>query len=823
MKHAKKYADIILPIPLPKLFTFGIPDEMNSILKPGFRVVVQFGKKKILSGIVSKIHQNPPETYEIKDILEVLDDFSIANSFQLDLWNWMAEYYMCSLGEVYKAALPSGLKLESETILTYNPEIDEIVKLTGTEEKIFRFLNNNKKANLHEISSALDNVNIVSHVNNMVNKKVLFTEEKISSSYKPKTEIFLELPDIYTKDNNKLHEVFDSLKKANKQFELFLLFLQLSGIMQENVAKPVARKELLKEASADAALLKNLVKKGFIIEKYVEVDRLSLLNDKPQEINKLNKAQKDCHQEIQRQFKDHNVVLLHGVTSSGKTEIYIHLIKDIIAKGGQVLYLLPEIALTAQIINRLTSVFGEKVGIYHSKYSDSERVEVYQKVLKNEKFNLILGVRSSVFLPFSNLQLIIVDEEHENTYKQFDPAPRYHARDSAIVLASLHNAKVLLGTATPSVESFYNANIGKYGFVNLKTRFLDILLPEIEVIDIGRERKRKKMHSHFSESVINKIQEVLDLGEQVILFQNRRGFSPYLECSFCGWVPKCKYCDVSLTYHKFSGNMICHYCGFSLNTMTRCESCEGISMKTKGFGTEKIEEEMSIFFPDAGIARMDLDTTRSRKAYEKLITDFEEKKTDILIGTQMITKGLDFDNVSLVVILNADNMLNFPDFRAFERSFQLMAQVSGRAGRKNKRGKVIIQTTQPNHPIIQQVINNDFQGMFDDQMLERKNFYYPPYFRLIKITLKHQYPNVLNSASLQMGKMLKNFFGSRVLGPEDPLINRVQNRYLKIILLKIEKEKVGKTVKVKLQEIMDSIRMHPNYRSLIVSIDVDTM
>ncbi|MBN2681461.1 MAG: primosomal protein N' [Bacteroidales bacterium] len=823
MKIVNKYADIILPIPLPKLFTFGIPDDLLNVVKPGIRVVVQFGKKKIHSGIVFNVHNNAPENYEIKFIIEVLENYPVVNSFQLKLWKWIADYYMCSLGEVYKAALPSGLKLESETIAFLNNDFDENIRLTGIEEKIYTLLNEKKTASLQEISSALENYNIVAHVNSLVNKNVLITEEKLSQSYKPKTEIFLDLPEDFAKDKNKLHEIFDSLKKANKQLELFMQFLQLTGIMQNDNPKSVSRKNLLNEAGADSAMLKNLVKKGFIVEKYVEVDRMKSNTEAIVAVNELNTSQIECLEDVKQKFTKQNVVLLHGVTSSGKTEIYINLIQQVIERGGQVLYLLPEIALTAQIINRLTLVFGEKVGIYHSKYSDSERVEVYKKVLNCEKYSLVLGVRSSVFLPFSNLQLVIIDEEHENSYKQFDPSPRYHARDTAIVLASMHNAKVLLGTATPSIESYFNAKIEKFALTNLKTRYLDILLPEIEIVDTGRERRRKKMHSHFSEDVIENIKTVLEQGEQVILFQNRRGFSPYLECSLCGWVPKCKHCDVSLTYHKFTNTLVCHYCGYSVDTFSRCLACEGISMETKGFGTEKIEEEMAIFFPEAGIARMDLDTTRTRKAYEKIITDFEEKKTNILIGTQMITKGLDFDNVSLVVILNADNLLNFPDFRAFERAFQLMSQVSGRAGRKNKRGKVIIQTTQPTHTIIRQVINNDYLEMFNNQLLERKNFAYPPFFKLIKITIKHQYPNVLNSAAIQMGKMLRSFFGKRILGPEDPVINRVQNKYLKTILIKIEKEKAGKTVKDKLQEIIDKIKMHPDYRMLIVSIDVDPM
>ncbi|MBE9469578.1 MAG: primosomal protein N' [Bacteroidetes bacterium] len=822
MSDKSFFADVILPIPIPQLFTYHIPQNLINEILPGKRVVVQFGQKKIYSALVKNIHSNKPTSYKTKDIISVLDDESIINDIQFKFWQWISEYYMCSLGEVYKAALPSGLKLESETKIMPNINFSDFSVFSNSEELIFKALENKNVLTIKETNALTERKNSLPIIKSLLDKKAIFVEERLKDTYKPKFEKYVILnPEI---TNEKLNDIFNNLNKAPKQLELLMAYIKISKFFQADAVREIKKTDLLKITNAPQQTYSSLIKKNIFAEHEKEVSRIINGDKATSEKNDLNTYQQKALKEIKENFETKDVVLLQGVTSSGKTEIYIHLINETIKAGRQVLYLLPEIALTTQIINRLKKVFGEKIGVYHSKFTDFERVEIWNNILNKDsekKYDIILGVRSSIFLPFSNLGLIIIDEEHENTYKQFDPAPRYNARDAAIVLAKLHNAKTLLGTATPSIETFYNTKNNKFGFVELTHRYKDMEMPEIIVADIHKATLRKQMNSMFTPTLLENIQLALDNKEQIILFQNRRGFSPYLQCETCGWIPHCKNCDVSLTYHKHSNNLVCHYCGYTTKITNTCEACGSSTIQTKGFGTEKIEDEMSIFFPDAKVARMDLDTTRSKNAYQKIIQNFENHNIDILIGTQMISKGLDFDNVSIVGILNADNMLFFPDFRAFERSYQLMSQVSGRAGRKNKRGRVIIQTTKPEHKIIKNVIESDYEGMFNSELIDRKQFRYPPYTRIIKITLKHKNLDTLNKAAPKFTNELKRVFGERVVGPQSPIINKIQLFYLKIILIKIEKTKSIMQTKQIISKSAAKMHTIDNYKSLHIVIDVD--
>jgi primosomal protein N' (replication factor Y) len=818
------FANVILPVPLPRLFTYRVPSDILQEMVPGKRVVVQFGVRRFYSAVVHEVHSNQPEGYEVKDIISVLDDKPAVNSIQLKFWNWIASYYMCSLGEVMKAALPSGLKLESETKVSYNPDYLAERQITEAESLILKLLSDRNTLTVQDVAKAYKKRDLLKIIKRLVDEGALYVEESLRDRHKAKTETFVELmPHLY--HEAELKAVFDALIKAPKQLQVLMKFAQLSGIFTSKTVE-VSRKALLADIPYGGEALKTMGGKGILrmYEKVLLTDS-SLLNF-DHSLKPLSTAQLNALNQIKSSFESKAVTLLHGYTASGKTELYIQLIDEQIKLGKQVLYLLPEIALTAQIINRLKAAFGEKVGIYHSKFSDSDRVKVWKGLIDEttqQRYQVILGVRSSVFLPFEDLGLIIIDEEHENTYKQFDPAPRYNARDSAIVLAQMHGAKVLLGTATPSVESYYNAETGKYGLVELFERYTNVQLPEISVVNTEDAKVRRQMKSHFHPVLIESIKTAMDEGEQVILFQNRRGFSPYFQCSVCQTIPKCKHCDVSLTYHKNLGHLVCHYCGYSTSKITTCEACGSNSMEMRGFGTEKVEDELALFFPGRRIARMDLDSTRSRKAYEELISDFENHKLDILVGTQMVTKGLDFDNVSLVGVLDADHLLNFPDFRAYERSFQLMSQVSGRAGRKNKRGKVIIQTTDPSNYIIQDVINHDFIHTYQTQLAERQNFGYPPFTKLIQLTLKHKNQAKLDQVAELLAISLRKTFGTRVYGPEYPVISRINNWFQKCILLKIERQ--SSVVKAK-ELILKDIQLltgHVDFHSVIVQPDVDPM
>lgn len=818
----KKFVDVILPLPLAKMFTYSLPKEMEDKIEIGCRIIVPFGRKKFYTAIVYNIHYVAPQDYETKEIATVLDHEPIILPKQFKFWEWIASYYLCTQGDVYKAALPSGLKLESETIVEYNPDFELEEPLSSKESILVSLLENKQEQSVTLLEKESKINNILPVIKSLLDKGVISVKEEIKKSYQPKLEIRVRLT-TNAQSESFLQNIFNELANAPKQLALLMKYIELSQFMSSKELREVSKKELIKKADASPAAFNGLVNKNIFETYSFETGRLNIETRSLSELNPLNESQQNAYQEIKQSFVDKNVCLLHGVTSSGKTEIYIHLINDAIKKGEQVLYLLPEIALTTQITERLKRVFGNKLGIYHSKFSDAERVEIWRKQLSKEGYDIILGVRSSIFLPFHNLGLVIVDEEHENTYKQHDPAPRYHARNASIVLASYYNAKTLLGTATPAIETYYNATNGKYGLVELNERYKDIQMPHILPIDIKELARKKRMNGPFSVTLLEHIKGALDRKEQVILFQNRRGFAPMVECKTCGWVPKCKNCDVSLTYHKGINQLTCHYCGYTYQVPRACPACEGVELANRGFGTEKIEDDIKMLFPEIAVERMDLDTTRTRTAYEKIIANFENGKTDILIGTQMVSKGLDFDHVSVVGILNSDTMLNYPDFRSYERAFQLMAQVAGRAGRKNKQGTVILQTKSIDHPIIHQVIANDYQQMYASQLAERQLFRYPPFYRLVYVFLKNRNADMLDIMARTMADKLRAVFGSRVLGPDNPPVTRIQSLFIKKIVIKIENNASMERAKDLLLRIQREMIEDERYKSLIVYYDVDPL
>lgn len=821
----EKFVDVILPLPLNSCFTYALPEDMAGQVQQGCRVVVPFGKKKFYTGIVRNLHYLKPEGYEVKEVTAVLDAHPILLPMQFKFWEWLSDYYLCTQGDVYKAALPSGLKLESETVVEYNPDFEATERLPEREQRVLDLLAAEPEQSVTKLEKESGLKNILSVVKSLLDKGAIFVKEELKRTYKPKMETRVRLTEA-ARNERRLHFFFDELqRRAPKQLDLLMKYIELSGFLGGNNVREVPKAELLQRASATPAVFGGLVEKGIFEVYQQEVGRLNgnLPSGVLQPLNSLNVHQQRAYDEVCESFRQKNVCLLYGVTASGKTELYIHLIDAVLRQGKQVLYLLPEIALTTQITERLKRVFGSRLGIYHSKFPDAERVEVWQKQLSEQPYDIILGVRSSVFLPFQRLGLVIVDEEHENTYKQQDPAPRYHARNAAIVLASMYNAKTLLGTATPSIESWYNATTGKYALVELKERYKEIQLPEIIPVDIKELQHKKRMNGPFSPLLLQYVREALEQKEQVILFQNRRGFAPMIECHTCGWVPRCKNCDVSLTYHKGLGQLTCHYCGYTQPVPRKCPACEGVDLRNRGFGTEKIEDDIQALFPDARVARMDLDTTRTRAAYERIIADFEQGRTDILIGTQMVSKGLDFDHVSVVGILNADTMLNYPDFRAYERAFQLMAQVAGRAGRKNRRGRVILQTKSIDHPIIPQVIANDFEGMAGGQLAERQLFHYPPYYRLVYVYLKNRNETLLDLMAQTMATRLRALFGTRVLGPDKPPVARVQTLFIRKIVVKIETSAPLARARQLLVQVQREMLAEDRFKSLIVYYDVDPM
>ena len=747
------FVNVILPLPLDGVFTYSVPQSLEEQVKMGVRVLVPLGRNKTYVGIISEIHEKKPEGYQTKDILQVLDSFPILLDTQLRLWQWIADYYLSPIGEVYKAALPAGLKAED--------------------------------------------------------------------GYRPRTETYIDLSPKF-RNEAALHVALNMLQRAVKQQTAFIDFLALSG-WDKNEPQEITRDELLNQGHT-LPTVTALVKRGLLQTYEREVGRLNHGGEPCFEnIKPLSQVQQDAFNKIQFSFLKKNVTLLHGVTSSGKTEIYIHLIWQALEQKKQVLYLLPEIALTVQMMNRLQRVFGNRLGIYHSKYSDAERVEIWQKQLSTHPYDVILGARSAVFLPFQNLGLVIVDEEQETSYKQQDPMPRYHARSSAIILAQMFGAKTLLGTATPSLESYHNAKTGKYGLVELFQRYQGIELPEIQVVDVKDLQHRKMMNGPFSPLLLNKVREALERGEQAILFQNRRGYAPMVECKQCGWVPHCQHCDVSLTFHRNLNQLTCHYCGYTYQVPTECPNCGCIHLQTIGYGTEKIEAEVHDIFPEARIARMDLDTTRSRQAYERIISDFSAGHTNLLIGTQMLSKGLDFDKVSVVGILNADTMINYPDFRAYEHAFMMMSQVSGRAGRKGKRGLVILQTKSPELPLIHQVVQNDYASFYRSLIAERQQFHYPPYYRLIYVFLKHRYDNVVETAGMEMASILRNWFGARVLGPDKPAVAKVKSLSIRKLVLKLELGINMPEVRKYLARAQQQMLQDKRYSSLQIYYDVDPL
>ncbi len=810
------YVDVILPLALPRLYTYRVPDDVEA-LEQGQRVVVQFGKKKLYAALVYAFHDQKPH-YPEKNILEVLDDSPIVTKKQIELWHWMASYYMCTLGEVMKTALPSALKLQSETRIVKLDADYSNLKLNDSEYLIMEALDFQSRLTIEEIMDIIGKKTVMPHIRSLLDRKLIALEEELIERYKPKVVSYIRLAKPST-DEVFLEQAFEKVKNAPKQRELLMVYLDEFAKTKQGI-KPST---LAKRADTNSSTVKELINKGIFIQFDEDTNRIAKYDDKVTALSALNEEQENALQSLQEQYKEKRVALLHGVTGSGKTELYIELIAKTVKEGKQVLYLLPEIALTAQIIRRLQNKFGDRVGIYHSKFNNQERVEVWNRTLIEGKhqFDIIIGARSSLFLPFSNLGLVIVDEEHETSFKQQDPAPRYHARDTAIYLAGLHKANVLLGSATPSLESYYNAQMGKYAFAKLDKRFGDVKMPDIELVDIKLAHRKKQMKSHFSPRLLELLEEAIAKKEQAILFQNRRGFSPLMECQTCGFVPQCVNCDISLTYHKAIHKLRCHYCGYTEEPPNMCSACGNTDMHTKGFGTEQIEEELGLMYPDLRIKRMDFDTTRTKNAYYNIISDFEDGEIDVLVGTQMLTKGLDFDNVGLVGILNADHMLHFPDFRSFERSFQLMAQVSGRAGRKNKQGKVIIQTYNTEHPVIRQVQNNDYLGLYNQQLQERTEFKYPPFYRLIEITLKHKDYKFLNIAADEFSRLLRVQFGARVLGPEYPPVSRLRGYFRKNLLLKLEKEVSHTHIKEQLAHIQQHFSSQADFKSVRIIQNVD--
>lgn len=810
------FIDVILPLSISKTYTYRVPQTLNENLEIGKRVIVQFGKSRIYTAIILGITETPPELYEAKYIIDVLDDAPIVNKLQLRLWQWMADYYMCYIGEVMQAALPSALKLASETRIALFKEVQYDKSLLNDKEYlIIDALEIQAELRVSDISSLLGQKTVFPILKALFEKGIINISEEISESYKPRRKSYLRLNPFYNETESR-KALFAILERAPKQLDALLAYIKLSK------AEPDVLKSLILETSGcGPAALKTLVEKEIFIREDKVVSRLGATDEDLLEDFKLSDSQTTALEQIEHNFKEKDVVLLHGITSSGKTQIYIRLIEQALSEGRQVLYLLPEIALTSQMIERLRRYFGNKIGIYHSRFSDNERAEVWTKILKNE-YQIVLGARSSVFLPFSNLGLIIVDEEHESSYKQFDPAPRYHARDTAIYMANVHQAKVLLGSATPSLESYYNVQTDKYGLVELKERFGNSKLPQIEVVSITDETNKKTIQSNFTSVLLNEIKLAIENKEQVILFQNRRGYTPILVCRTCGYLPKCINCDVSLTYHKSTGKLHCHYCGYKQDTISRCPACGSTHIEQKGFGTERIEEDLEALIPEARIARMDLDTTRSKNSFQKLIGDFEDGKIDVLVGTQMVAKGLDFGNVTVIGIISADSLLNYPDFRAYERSYQMLSQVAGRAGRRDKIGKVIIQTFNTEHRVIEQVLKNDFNKLYLTEIRDRKTFLYPPLYRLIRLDVKHKDGLLLNGIAIRLVEELKSTLGKRVLGPEDPLVGRIRNYYIKTIYIKVERNGISiSRVKEFLRQVLSNMETNKLNKGAFVQVDVD--
>ena len=814
------FVEVILPLPLPKLYTYRINKDEAHFLQMGMRVAVSFGKSKVYTALVHKVHTNEP-TYETKDIEYILDETPIVTPEQITHWQWIADYYMCTLGEVIKSALPSAFLLESETIIEIAEKDLNSNLFSDDEFQVYEALHYKTALKGSEVSKIIPKKKTLKVIKSLVEKGAARISERIFEKYVPKLVKFIRLAKDYQSQEG-LQKALELLK-GEKQKKLIMAYF--NHINREVL--PLKVENLLEEAKVSNAVLKSVVEKGILEIYYLQKDRVSFAGSEILAKKTLNNIQNEALYQVQQQFQTKNTVLLQGVTASGKTEIYIELIDQYLKEGKQVLYLLPEIALTIHLINRLKKHFGKNLSVYHSKYNTNERVEVWNNVLNNcSKAQLVVGVRSSVYLPFKDLGLVVIDEEHDSSYRQFDPAPRLQARDSAIMLANLFKAKTLLGTATPSIESMHNIKIGKYGFVYLSKRYANFLPPIIELIDIKDKQHRKRMNGHFSDILIEEMTNTLSQGKQVLLFQNRRGYAPIVQCMHCGTVPQCPHCDVSLTFHHSSNQLRCHYCGYAIPMPKTCIACGSVDLKTKGFGTEQISKELEILFPQVAIDRMDQDTTNGKYGYEKILAKFEQQETQILVGTQMISKGLDFENIGLVGVMNADALIHSPDYRAYERSFQLLLQVSGRAGRSAQQGKVLIQTYNPQHPVIQQVLQNDFKGMYQNQIEERQSFSYPPFVQMIKITLKHTNFNRTNEGAEWFANALKEAFASKkgieILGPEFPLISRIKNEYMKDVLVKVKPSELSiHHTKKQIKRIETSFQSISNFRAIRVSYLID--
>lgn len=821
------FVDVILPLPLYSSFTYSLPKELEEETQVGSRVIVQFGKKKFYTGIIEAIHSNKPKGYETKEIMALLDTEPIVRYPQLKFWNWISEYYLCSPGEVYKAAVPTGLKPESETRITLNPEYEadssHPFKFSDRQALVMMVLQEKRKSTISDLESETGIKNLPKILMPLIDEGIIEIDEKINERYRPKKISVVVLP-FNRSDSDSLHSCFDKTKRSKGQERALLTYLDLSGWLQNNSdLKTVTRQQLLDKSGLSPGILKAMVDKGiFRIEKHT-VNRFDPILPSKESINlpELSPEQERVFKELDNGFKNFPIQLLHGVTGSGKTEIYTHLIAKALEAGNQSLFLVPEISLTTQLSDRLKRIFGERLLVYHSKFSDSERVDIWKRLLNSRDPLVILGVRSSVFLPFSRLGLVVVDEEHESSFKQYDPAPRYNARDAALMLARMHGAKSLLGSATPSIETYYKALNGKYGLVKLMERYEGSVLPDVEIIDMKEMRKKKQVKGILSSPLRSRLLETLKNNHQAILFQNRRGFAPVVICEQCGWTPKCENCDVSLVYHKNLGIIRCHYCGYSRVLPQLCPACGQNGLKIYGYGTERIEEEIKEEFPDFSISRMDLDTTRNKDAYQNIIEDFDTHSTDILIGTQMVSKGLDFGDVETVGVLNADTLLNFPDFRSDERTFNMLEQVAGRAGRRKDKGKVIIQTVNPRSDVLQFVKNHDFEGYYNTEIMERHKYAYPPFTKIINIYLKNKDSLACDRAAVSLAMALRKVFAERVLGPEKPYVSRIASMYIQSIMLKMEANVSMSQVKNKLREVYASLLTIPEVKSSQVYYDVD--
>jgi primosomal protein N' (replication factor Y) (superfamily II helicase) len=818
------FAEVLLPVPVPRLFTYRIPLNLNDKTRIGQRAIVQFGDRKIVTGLIFNIHEQAPKDFEAKYILELLDDFPAVNELQLKLFQWIADYYMCTLGEVMNAALPAGLKLSSESMVQIHPAFSLEETTHHFSEKEVMLLQRLAAGTMTytEISKFLGVKFIFSILKSLSSKEAIILFEEVKEKFKPKTEKRIRLSAAFN-NSKSLEEMFQSLASKPRQEAVLLRYLQDVPVLHDSHANKngISRKSLL-EGDISESSVNTLIRNGILEEFETVVPRFGFENSREANNIKLSDEQQRAHQEIIKSFDSQTTTLLHGVTGSGKTEIYISLIRKALESDTQVLYLLPEIALTTQIVQRLKKIFGASMGVYHSRFSDNERVEVWNGILSG-KFKFVVGVRSSIFLPLDNLGLIIIDEEHDASYKQQEPAPRYHARDVAMILAKLHHAKVLLGSATPSVETYFQAKQNKYALVKIEKRFGEANLPEILLADTARERKMKTLKGEFSRALLLHIEGALSRKEQVIIFQNRRGYSPMMSCEDCGWVPKCVNCAVSLTYHQYRHSLVCHYCGYREAVPHQCPVCTSTRVKTVGYGTEKLEEELNVFFPDAQIQRMDLDTTRSKNGYDSILGKFENGETDILVGTQMVTKGLDFDRVSLVGVFNADRMMHFPDFRSHERAYQLITQVSGRAGRRDRKGQVVIQTSNPSHPVLNFILQNDFETFFETEIADRRKHDYPPFTRLIEITVKHTDKKICQEASRHLGSSLREQLSRvKVLGPGEPMISKIRNLYLMSILLKMVRGKSDLIqVKGNIQNNIDALLKEQSFRNVRIIVDVD--